>query len=167
MEAAAAFNGHTETVDGLQGQCLRGPFKIPLPLKKDSAEEIVKLWYAEAPRYNFSTPGPNPKCMNFTQMVWGNSSSVGMAISEDGRFAVANFYPAGNVEPDCDWVRHVRPLQNGQAPWYPAEKTHKATSALCAENWRQHEALEEAMRTVALNKSEFEDTEIDFEAAVS
>eukprot|EP00435_Cladocopium_sp_Y103_P003093 s2756_g1.t1 len=57
---------------------------------------MVKAWYDEIADYDFG--GDYQKGTgHFTQVVWKGSTHVGMALSEDGRFCVANYYPGGNV----------------------------------------------------------------------
>lgn len=149
MEANVAYNGHCETLDGFHGQCLRGPLKPPVPLKAKSVEELINFWYAEAPRYDFENPGPSEKAANFTQLIWGGTTSVGMALSLDGRFCVANFFPAGNSEQDYLYVRYVRQPQSGAPPWHPHDVPEPKVSALSADNWEAHGKLEESMRKAA------------------
>lgn len=64
------------------------------------AHDMVKAWYNELedPGYDFTRPGlrDNRGAEHFTQVVWQSTRQVGMALSEDRRFAVANYFPAGN-----------------------------------------------------------------------
>lgn len=63
---------------------------------ESSAQKMVKAWYDEIAQYNFG--GDYQKGTgHFTQVVWKGSTHVGMALSEDGRFCVANYFPGGNV----------------------------------------------------------------------
>jgi len=161
MEAGKAFNGHVEALDGLQGQCVRGPLKQPLPLKAKSAEDIVELWYKEGSKYNFMDPVPKPQTRNFTQLVWGGTTSVGMAISEDGRFAVANFYPPGNDTP-INFPRCVRKVREGPPPWAPRPPAALQVSPLCEQHWEAHAELEESMRRAAERRPDVDENEFDF-----
>ncbi|XP_076139737.1 GLI pathogenesis-related 2 [Alosa pseudoharengus] len=62
--------------------------------------DVVKSWYEESSKYNFSSPGFQRGTGNFTQMVWKSSEKVGVAIATNGSglfFSVAFFEPPGNV----------------------------------------------------------------------
>jgi len=59
-------------------------------------EDAVQEWYGEFGDYSFETCGPKDETCNFTQLVWASTTHVGMAISDDGMFVVANYFPAGN-----------------------------------------------------------------------
>jgi len=61
-----------------------------------SVDSIVSQWYSESEVYDYDQPGFMEDAMNFMQIMWFNSTSVGMAVSRDGRFAVANYYPAAH-----------------------------------------------------------------------
>merc|ERR1719401_1448349 len=136
--------------------------KPPLPLKGKSAEEIVDHWYKEISKYNFDEPGHQPKAVNFTQLVWGRTSSVGMAISQDGRFCVANFYPPGN-EPEYNFPRCVRRVREGPPPWVARPPGDSGRPALCEANWDAHAELEENMRKAAERRPELQDDELVFD----
>lgn len=89
--------GLTDTVQGRLGQCILGP-KDGGPWKmqrKGVAEKIANVWYAERKEYDLDKPAHHEKSANFEQMMWFGSTSVGVAMSKDARFCVANFYPAG------------------------------------------------------------------------
>lgn len=64
-----------------------------------SADRVAQSWYDEItdPGYDFQNPGFTHGTGHFTQVVWRDTRSVGMAVSEDGCFVVANYFPAGNM----------------------------------------------------------------------
>ncbi|KAL2100078.1 hypothetical protein ACEWY4_004472 [Coilia grayii] len=62
--------------------------------------DVVKSWYDESSKYNFSSPGFQKGAGNFTQMVWKSSQKVGIGLATDGSgmfIGVAFFEPAGNI----------------------------------------------------------------------
>eukprot|EP00440_Ansanella_granifera_P042879 gb/GFBE01046489.1/.p1 GENE.gb/GFBE01046489.1/~~gb/GFBE01046489.1/.p1 ORF type:complete len:263 (+),score=71.13 gb/GFBE01046489.1/:1-789(+) len=64
-----------------------------------SADDAVAAWYSEIdePGYDFEQPGYGPGIGHFTQVVWKGTQKVGMAMSDDGCFIIANYFPGGNV----------------------------------------------------------------------
>lgn len=61
--------------------------------------EPVEQWYSEVSKYSFSA-GSGPGTGHFTQVVWKDSSEVGMgrAQARDGKWIiVGNYLPAGNM----------------------------------------------------------------------
>ncbi|XP_031433414.1 uncharacterized protein glipr2 isoform X2 [Clupea harengus] len=62
--------------------------------------DVVKSWYDESSKYDFSSPGFQKGTGNFTQMVWKSSEKVGVGIATNGSglfVGVAFFEPPGNV----------------------------------------------------------------------
>merc|ERR1712032_81243 len=58
--------------------------------------EQVRRWYADGVgKYNSYDPELTAENATFVQMMWRKTVKVGMAIDEDGRFMVANFWPLG------------------------------------------------------------------------
>ncbi|CAE7460953.1 GLIPR2 [Symbiodinium natans] len=91
--AGRMLQGHLEGPSGRQGQNLYwNPCLCPSP------NVIVESWYKELhePGYDFSKALGSLGTEHFTQVVWKGTSHVAMAVSEDGLFCVANYYPAGN-----------------------------------------------------------------------
>mmetsp|Transcript_73700 Transcript_73700/g.207657 ORF Transcript_73700/g.207657 Transcript_73700/m.207657 type:complete len:90 (+) Transcript_73700:606-875(+) len=83
-----------------------------------------------------------------------------MAISLDGRFVVANFYPAIDDAPPYLYARCVKTPHKNQPPWLPREPGPPKVSPLSEANWDAHEELETNMRIAANLRPELED--IDF-----
>lgn len=123
MEAGAVVFGPTETVDGVQGECIRGPAKAPLSLKAKCAEDLAAAFYAEVSKYKWDKPGPSSRSRNFAQMMWSDTTSVGAALSADGRFFVAHFFPAIGDAPAWMYARCVQPARKGPAPWQARDPT--------------------------------------------
>jgi len=55
-------------------------------------------WYEKSENYDFFKAAAIDGCEDFTQLVWIDTEQVGAAISDCGRFLVANYFPAGNVD---------------------------------------------------------------------
>lgn len=64
-------------------------------------EAAVESWYMEVSEKSYAwrvhEASALPEALQFTQLVWRSTTSVGMAASQDGRFLVANYFPAGNI----------------------------------------------------------------------
>jgi hypothetical protein len=88
----ALFHGSQQGRSGRHGQ---NAFFGSMP--GADAPDVVQMWYDEVAKYNFRRPGFAPGTGHFTQVVWAGSTHVGMAKSADGRYVVANYFPAGNV----------------------------------------------------------------------
>lgn len=90
-------NGHVDCMSGRMGQCVLGPPRGPWRVNRPGmAENIVSQWYGESKGYNYDHPGFRQQNSNFLQVIWFNTTSVGMAVSRDGRYCVANYFPAGH-----------------------------------------------------------------------
>lgn len=89
----ALYHDHMEGPSGRHGQ---NGYWSSAP--GTTAEGATESWYEEItdPGYNFDKPGFTGGTGHFTQVVWKDTTSVGMAVSEDGRFIFANYLPAGN-----------------------------------------------------------------------
>lgn len=61
---------------------------------------IVRLWYAELAKYDFSKPKFSMTAGHFTQLVWVGTRRVGCGMSKcaDKEVWVCDYDPAGNVE---------------------------------------------------------------------
>lgn len=59
---------------------------------------VINNWYNEGKLYNYATPGFNPKTVNFSQIVWKNTTHMGSALLTTGQkyIFVINFLPPGN-----------------------------------------------------------------------
>lgn len=95
--------------------------------EKKPEEAAVKFWYSEFedPGYNFAEPGYQAGTGQFSALVWYNTTHVGMSKSEDGRFVVANYYPAGNLISKSQFQKNVLPL-NTPFVFRPRNKVEKA-----------------------------------------
>ncbi|KAK5931760.1 hypothetical protein CgunFtcFv8_003531 [Champsocephalus gunnari] len=64
-----------------------------------TGKEAVDSWYSEIKDYNWSSPGFNGNTGHFTQVVWKESSEMGVGVATDGKtvFVVGQYRPAGNM----------------------------------------------------------------------
>jgi hypothetical protein len=119
MAKKKPLRGLNDTIQGRLGQCILGPLDGGGPWRmnrKGCAEKIMELWYKEMSSYKFDHPAHHEASANFEQLVWFGTTSMGMAISKDGRYVVANFYPAG---PDS----HLEPPgEKGRRNYFPGGK---------------------------------------------
>uniref|UniRef100_A0A0G4HXP2 SCP domain-containing protein n=1 Tax=Chromera velia CCMP2878 TaxID=1169474 RepID=A0A0G4HXP2_9ALVE len=89
------------------------PFRLPVPPLSAvffgtpgffGAADAVQSWYDEInnPGYQWNArtaEGGAPGCGHFTQVVWRDTSEVGMAADAYGKgYIVANYWPAGNMQ---------------------------------------------------------------------
>lgn len=132
------------------GQWVVGPRETPLPRKASSAEKITGLVYDDgAQKFKFgkSVLAPQKGTKNFTQIIWLGTTSVGMALSDDGAFCVANYAPAGGAEA-AYWAfnRYVQQPQKFPAPWLPAgPPAPDGRPPCCEDDWRRHDHIAEAL----------------------
>ena len=62
------------------------------------AESIIEAWYKDAKDFRYHNT--NQEASPFAQLVWKNSTLIGIGLSKDekgGTYIVANFYPTGNI----------------------------------------------------------------------
>ncbi|KAK9882009.1 hypothetical protein WA026_018861 [Henosepilachna vigintioctopunctata] len=78
-----------------------------------SARDAVKAWYDEIKMHTFGVETMNTGTLHFTQVVWKESTELGIAMSKNKKgetFVVANYNPRGNFM--GNFVRNVpRPKQ--------------------------------------------------------
>uniref|UniRef100_A0A8C3A9C0 Im:7150988 n=1 Tax=Cyclopterus lumpus TaxID=8103 RepID=A0A8C3A9C0_CYCLU len=62
-------------------------------------KEAVDSWYGEIKDYNWSSPGYSSATGHFTQVVWKDSTELGVGLATDGRkvFVVGQYRAAGNM----------------------------------------------------------------------
>ncbi|XP_054466062.1 Golgi-associated plant pathogenesis-related protein 1-like [Anoplopoma fimbria] len=76
-----------------------------------TGKEAVECWYSEIEDYDWSSPGSNKKTGHFTQVVWKNSTELGVGMATDGRkkYVVGQYRPSGNMRGDFE--KNVLPLE--------------------------------------------------------
>lgn len=104
------------TIQGSSGQHGLNIFWCSSP--GSTALRCTKAWYDEIidPGYDLSKPGFKSSIGHFTPVVWKGTTSVGMALSEDGRFIVANYHPPGNYNGSEKFERNVLPRGSPYTP---------------------------------------------------
>ncbi|MFD3430777.1 CAP family protein [Nocardia fluminea] len=63
-----------------------------------SGLSVTEAWYDEVGDYNFDSPGFSMSTGHFTQVVWKDTTKigVGLAIRDNTTYVVANYDPPGN-----------------------------------------------------------------------
>lgn len=65
--------------------------------------DVVDTWYNEISLYDYNSPGFSHETGHFTQLVWRDSSRIGIGYIQLAKnkqqtiFLVANYEPKGNV----------------------------------------------------------------------
>ncbi|KAH7417468.1 CAP domain-containing protein [Cadophora sp. MPI-SDFR-AT-0126] len=102
-ETSAEFAA--DWVKGCRFEHSGGPTGENLAAGYANATASVDAWGLERTDYNFKKPtGFSEKTGHFTQLVWGNTTSVGCAVEScqgendtPGFYVVCEYYPPGNV----------------------------------------------------------------------
>ncbi|XP_037339182.1 Golgi-associated plant pathogenesis-related protein 1 [Pungitius pungitius] len=102
-----AMMKHSDTKDGenIFSMSSSAPIKL-------TGKEAVNLWYSEIKDYKWSSPGFQGGTGHFTQVVWKDSTELGVGLATNGKqvFVVGQYRPAGNMNmPGC-FEKNVRPL---------------------------------------------------------
>ncbi|XP_075435366.1 Golgi-associated plant pathogenesis-related protein 1-like isoform X1 [Ascaphus truei] len=83
------------------------------PSAKELAGNLaVDAWYNEIKDYNFSKPGFSGTTGHFTQVVWKDSTQLGVGLATDGKgvfYVVGQYNPHGNVTNAGYFERNVLP----------------------------------------------------------
>lgn len=122
VERGMAVGGYCDGLSGMHGQCIAGPFGTEeygklLQGTPTDAERVVARWYAEGSLHDYENPEARPETRNFAQVMWFTTTSVGMALSSDGQYCVANYFQRG-LDPTL-YARNIRPKRDGLPPWRP------------------------------------------------
>jgi len=102
-ETSAEFAA--DWAEGCRFEHSGGPTGENLAAGYANATASVDAWGLERTDYNFKKPtGFSEKTGHFTQLVWGNTTSVGCAVEScqgendtPGFYVVCEYYPPGNV----------------------------------------------------------------------
>ncbi|XP_068615793.1 Golgi-associated plant pathogenesis-related protein 1-like, partial [Brachionichthys hirsutus] len=80
-----------------------GPVKL-------TGREAVDNWYDEINLYNWRSPGFSKGTGHFTQVVWSNSTKLGLGVASDGNrvFVVGQYQPAGNINSREEFENNVQ-----------------------------------------------------------
>uniref|UniRef100_A0A3B3Z6V5 SCP domain-containing protein n=1 Tax=Periophthalmus magnuspinnatus TaxID=409849 RepID=A0A3B3Z6V5_9GOBI len=96
---------HSQTSDGENIYCSTS--SAPVTPKN----EAVDSWYSEIKDYNFKKPGYNNNTGHFTQVVWKDSTELGVGVASSGKkvFVVGQYRPAGNMNSPMYFQENVLP----------------------------------------------------------
>ena len=74
-------------------------------------QTVVNAWYAEGENYDYSNPGFTSTTAHFTQLVWIDTTDIGLGLELDtatnNLYVVMWFYPPGNYQ--GEFVANVLP----------------------------------------------------------
>jgi len=79
--------------------------------KELTGQGATDMWYNEVQRYDFNNPGFASGTGHFTQLVWVETTQVGVgkATNNDGQtYVVANYTPPGNVVGRQNFEKNVQ-----------------------------------------------------------
>ncbi|CAK6959670.1 uncharacterized protein LOC128364991 [Scomber scombrus] len=101
--------GHSDTKDGENVYNMWS--STPLNL---TGKEAVDSWYSEIKDYNWGNPGFNGNTGHFTQVVWAESTELGVGLATDGNkvFVVGQYRPAGNMNMPGYFEKNVQTKGN-------------------------------------------------------
>nr|XP_046241962.1 Golgi-associated plant pathogenesis-related protein 1 isoform X1 [Scatophagus argus] len=97
---------HSDTKDGENIYNMFSSSTIKL-----TGKEAVDSWYSEIKDYKWSNPGFSSNTGHFTQVVWKDSTQLGVGLATDGNkvFVVGQYRPAGNVNVKEYFQKNVLP----------------------------------------------------------
>ncbi|KAG7240061.1 hypothetical protein INR49_028064 [Caranx melampygus] len=98
---------HSNTNDGENVFTMYSSSSIKL-----TGKEAVDSWYNEIKDYNWGQPGFSGRTGHFTQVVWKDSTQLGVGMATDGKkaFVVGQYRPAGNMNMAGYFERNVLKL---------------------------------------------------------
>merc|ERR1712217_720289 len=84
------------------------------------------------PGHNFGVNASQPGTGHFTQLVWKDTTTVGMAKSSDGKFVVANYLPPGNFK--GEYLDNVKPPGSAMGKAAPPPSNSKPSQPAPAQS---------------------------------
>ncbi|XP_040899181.1 Golgi-associated plant pathogenesis-related protein 1-like isoform X2 [Toxotes jaculatrix] len=90
---------HSDTKDGENVFTMSSSADFKL-----TGKEAVDSWYSEIEDYDWNNPGDSESTGHFTQVVWKESTELGVGFATNGKtaFVVGQYRPAGNMDmPGC------------------------------------------------------------------
>ncbi|XP_034451747.1 Golgi-associated plant pathogenesis-related protein 1-like isoform X1 [Hippoglossus hippoglossus] len=81
-----------------------------------TGKEAVDAWYGEIKDYNWSSPGFGMKTGHFTQVVWKDTTKLGVGVASVGTkaYVVAQYSPPGNMNMPGYFEKNVLEKGSGQ-----------------------------------------------------
>ena len=75
-----------------------------------TAQEAADMWYNEIQNYSFDNPGFSSSTGHFTQLVWAETTHIGVGrkVSGNTTYVVGNYTPPGNVQGRENYERNVK-----------------------------------------------------------
>lgn len=97
---------HSKTGDGENVFTMYGSAGITL-----TGKEAVESWYSEIKDYKWNSPGFAGNTGHFTQVVWKDSTQLGVGVATDGKkvYVVGQYRPAGNMNTKEHFEKNVLP----------------------------------------------------------
>ncbi|XP_018523890.1 Golgi-associated plant pathogenesis-related protein 1 isoform X1 [Lates calcarifer] len=97
---------HSDTKDGENVFTMYSSAALKL-----TGKEAVDSWYSEIKDYNWSSPGFTGNTGHFTQVVWKDSTELGVGMATDGNraFVVGQYRPAGNMNMPGYFEKNILP----------------------------------------------------------
>ncbi|XP_061116870.1 Golgi-associated plant pathogenesis-related protein 1-like [Conger conger] len=117
--SAQAWADHLLSIKGLQHSDTKNGENLYYSWssgpKTLNGKESVDKWYDEIKDYSFDNPGFKSNAGHFTQVVWKESTEVGVGLATDGNtvFVVGQYSPAGNMTNQGYFERNVLPAVTG------------------------------------------------------
>ncbi|XP_073321443.1 uncharacterized protein [Pagrus major] len=98
---------HSKTKDGENVFTMYSSETITL-----TGKEAVESWYSEIKDYDWGSPGFGNDTGHFTQVVWKESTQLGVGLATDGNqvYVVGQYRPAGNMDEEECFEKNVLPL---------------------------------------------------------
>ncbi|XP_051278363.1 Golgi-associated plant pathogenesis-related protein 1 isoform X1 [Dicentrarchus labrax] len=97
---------HSDTKDGENVYAMSSSVAL-----NQTGKEAVDSWYSEIKDYKWSSPGFQSGTGHFTQVVWKDSTELGVGMATDGHkiFVVGQYRPAGNMNMPGYFEKNVLP----------------------------------------------------------
>ncbi|XP_044188176.1 Golgi-associated plant pathogenesis-related protein 1-like [Thunnus albacares] len=95
---------HSKSGENIFNKWTSAPLKL-------TGKEAVESWYNEIKDYNWSRPGYSDSTGHFTQVVWKESTELGVGLATDGNnvFVVGQYRPPGNMNMPGYFEKNVLP----------------------------------------------------------
>ncbi|XP_056150413.1 Golgi-associated plant pathogenesis-related protein 1 [Lampris incognitus] len=113
--AAQKWANHIASINTLQHSSTKDGENIYYasssnPIKL-TGKEAVENWYGEIKDYQWDQPGFNMNTGHFTQVVWKDSTELGVGQASNGNsvFVVGQYRPAGNMNVAGYFEKNVLP----------------------------------------------------------
>ncbi|XP_042277182.1 uncharacterized protein glipr2 [Thunnus maccoyii] len=122
-------NEHSKSGENIFNMSSSAPLKL-------TGKEAVESWYNEIEKYNWSRPGFSGSTGHFTQVVWKESTELGVGLATDGKkvFVVGQYRPPGNMTMPGYFEKNVLPQGSKTAKGTVSLQTSGKHSAFITTN---------------------------------